>query len=422
MTIMAKYFRAVCVLVCAMFAFAFSSDWPCFHGSDRTNKSKETGLMKKWPDKGAVLLWKASGLGDGYSGVSVSNGIIYSAGSKNKVNNVLAFNTAGKLLWEKQTGKAWEASAAFARAYHGTRSTPTIDNGIAYYLSDAGLLVALDAKSGAEKWSVNLQEKYDAGMPMFGYAESPLIDGDRLYVAVYGKKATAVCLDKNTGKVIWESPVVKNNIGKGPAGYASFVIVENSGFRQIVAFTSDNVYSLDSKTGAILWTVPLNNKTDNNCTDIIYHDGHIFATTGYGTGSILIKLDAKDGKTTAEKVYETKLLDNHHGGVILHNGYVYGSGHESKGWFCLDFKTGKQMWNHTRGKGSVTFAEGMLYFYDEDGTMSLVKAQPEKFEVVSSFKVPSGGKGAYWAHPVVSNGVLYLRHADNLYAYDIKAK
>jgi outer membrane protein assembly factor BamB len=417
MKIRTKVFRVVSVFVCVLCTSAFSLDWPSFHGSDRTNKSKETGLLKKWPDKGPKLLWTASGLGTGYSGVSVSGGMIYTAGSKDKANTVFAFNPAGKLVWEKKAGKAWEASAAFARAYHGTRSTPAIDGGAAYYLSDAGLLVALDAKTGAEKWSVDLHKKYEAQMPMFGYSESPLIEGDRLYVAPYGKNVTAVCLDKNTGKVIWESPVVQ-----GTGGYASFVIAENSGFRQLISFTSHHVYSLDSKTGKLLWTVPFNNRTNNNCTDIIYHDGYVFASTGYGVGSILIKLSARDGGVAAQKVYDTKLMDNHHGGVILHNGYLYGSGHESKGWFCLDFKTGRQMWNHTRGKGSVTFAEGMLYFYDEEGTMSLVKAQPDKFEVVSTFKVPSGGRGAYWAHPVVSHGVLYLRHADNLYAYDIKSR
>jgi outer membrane protein assembly factor BamB len=415
MTIRTKIFRLISVFVCVLCTYAFSLDWPCFHGLDRANKSKETGLLKKWPDKGPELLWTAAGLGAGYSGVSVSDGMIYTAGSKDKANNVFAFNTAGKLVWQKTAGSAWEASAAFARAYHGTRSTPTIDGGIAYYLSDAGLLIALDAKKKKKKWSVDLRKKYDAQTPMFGYSESPLIDGDRLYAAPYGKNVTAVCLDKNNGKVIWESAAVN-----GTAGYTSFVIADNSGFRQIVSLTSDYVYGLDSKNGNLLWTVPQNNKTNNNCTDLIYHDGYVLSSTGYNKGSILIKLSVKDGKAAAETVYDTKLMENHHGGVILHNGYLYGSGHENKGWFCLDFKTGKQMWNHTKGKGSVTFAEGMLYFYDEDGTVSLVKAQPDKFEIVSTFKVPSGGKGAYWAHPVVSNGVLYLRHADNLYAYDIK--
>ena len=316
MTTLIKFFHFISVFVCLLCTSAFALDWPCFHNSDRTNKSKETGLLKKWPEKGPQLLWTASGLGDGYSGVSVSGGTVYTAGSKEKTNTVFAFNTAGKLLWQTKAGKAWEASSAFARAYHGTRGTPAIDNGIAYYLSDAGMLVALDAKSGAEKWSVNLREKYNADTPMFGYSESPLIDGGKLYAAPYGGDVTAVCLDKNSGKVIWESPAVK-----GTAGYTSFVIADNSGFRQIISLTSDNVYGLDSKTGNLLWTVPQNNKTNNNCTDIIYHDGYVFSSTGYNKGSILIKLSAKEGKVEAEKIYDTKLLDNHHGGVILHNGY-----------------------------------------------------------------------------------------------------
>jgi outer membrane protein assembly factor BamB len=408
-----------------MYALAVSADWPCYHGLDRTNKSKETGLLKKWPDKGPALLWTASGLGKGYSGASTSNGIVYTAGVKDdKINYVFAFSNSGKLLWEKQAGRAWEGRNAFARGFEGSRSIPAVDGGVVYYLSDAGFLIALDAKSGAEKWSVDLNKKYETAdnVPKYAYSESPLIDGDRLYVAPYGKKASAVCLDKRTGKVIWESPAWNTGNETGDAGYTSFVLVNNNGYRQILSHSSGFVYGMDSQTGKFLWSVPFKNKREDNCTDISYHDGHVFTSGGYGEGSMLIKLNKTDKGVSAQEVYRTKLMDNHHGGVIFHNNYVYGSGHESKGWFCLDFKTGKQMWNQTRGKGSLTFAEGMLYLYDEDGTMSLVKAHPDKFEPVSSFMVPSGGRGAYWAHPVVSNGVLYLRHADNLYAYDIKSK
>jgi outer membrane protein assembly factor BamB len=394
---------------------AFSADWPAFHGSDRSNKSKESGLLKEWPKGGPKLLWTAKGLGEGYSGVTVAGGFVYTAGNRDKGSFVFAFDLGGKLVWEKRAGASvYEAKDAFARPYQGSRGTPVVDGGVVYYLSDAGFLSALDAKTGAEKWSVSLRERFNAEMPKFGYSESPLIIGDRLYVAPYGAKATVVCLDKKTGSVIWES----GRVG-GDAGYASFVPAENSGYKQLISFTSEFVYGVSEADGKILWTAPFKSKYEVNCTDIAYQDGHVFAASG-GLGSALVKLSAKGGGVAAEMVYETKAMDNQHGGVIIHNGYVYGSGHDQgPGWFCLDFKTGKQMWN-APGKGSVTFADGMLYFYDEKGKMSLVRAQSDKFAEAGSFEVPSGGKGANWAHPVVSGGVLYLRHADNLYAYNIK--
>ncbi|MCL2183094.1 MAG: PQQ-binding-like beta-propeller repeat protein [Chitinispirillia bacterium] len=420
---------AIIVSMAAVTA-AFASDWPNWHGPDRTNKSKETGLLKQWPAGGPKLLWTADGLGAGYSGVSVSGGVVYSAGvkesvsdtvNKPKVNYVFAFDLGGKLLWEVEAGPAWEAQRAFARAYQGSRSTPTVDGGMVFYLSDTGLLLALDAKSGERMWTLNLREKYDATIPEYGYSESPLIAGDRLYAAAYGKKAGVVCLNKKTGSVIWESAPKAASAKRGDPGYASFIMANNSGYKQLISFSADYVYGMDSETGKFLWTAGIKNNRDNNCTDAVYHDGHVFATSGYGRGSILVKLEQNGSEVTAKKVYDLKLLDNQHGGVILHDGHIYGSGHDNPGWFCLDFKTSKQKWK-TPGKGSLTFAEGMLYLYDETGTMTLAKASPESYAAVSSFKVPEGGKGSYWAHPVISHGVLYLRHANNLYAYGIKAK
>jgi len=422
MILKSKTLCAAAIIVTVAVLTAVAGDWPNWHGPDWNNKSKETGLLKEWPKDGPKLLWTAKGMGEGYSSVSVAGGVIYTAGAKNKANYVFAFDQSGKLLWEKAAGGVWDAKRAHARQYSGSRATPTVNQGVVYYLSDLGRLLALDAKTGAEKWSLNLAEKYKAEeMPMYGFSESPLIVGNRLYVSVYGDKTTAVCLDKNTGSVIWESERVAGGTGDSYAGYASFVYAENSGFKQLIAFTSGNLYGMNADNGKVLWTVPFNNSRNNNCTDVIYHDGQVFASSGYGRGSILVKLSAKDGGVHAEKVYDIKLMDNHHGGLILHDGRVYGAGHNAKGWFCIDFKTGRQLWN-APGKGSMTFAEGMLYMYDEGGMMTLARAAADKLTPAGSFRVPEGGKGAYWARPVVSNGVLYVRHADNMYAYDVKGK
>jgi len=367
---MLKTLCAITAVISITAATAFPADWPNFHGPGRTNKSAETGLLKSWPAGGPRLIWTASNIGTGFSGAATANGVVYTAGVRDNASFVFAFNTAdGKPLWETRVGSAWVADRAFARRYHGSRATPTVAGGMVYFLSDAGILAALDARTGAQRWNLNIQEKYDAPLPGFGYSESPLVIGDRIFVSPYGKKATIVALDRNTGKPVWETKGIA-----GGAGYASPVAIQNSGLTQLVSFTDEFLYAVNAADGKVLWTVPVTNSRKNNCNDIVYHDGHVFATSGYGRGALLVKLEPKTGGgVNATKVYDVTRMDNLHGGVILHEGRLYGSGHESRGWFCLDFKTGRQIWN-APGKGSITFADGMLYLYDEDhGTVSLAR-------------------------------------------------
>ncbi|MDR2577889.1 MAG: PQQ-like beta-propeller repeat protein [Chitinispirillales bacterium] len=424
MTVKLKTLMAATAITAAVAATALAADWPAFHGPDRTNRSRETGLLRQWPQEGPRKLWTATGIGNGYSGVVTSRGIIYTAGVKNNQNFLFALDSDGKILWETPAGRAWVATRAFARSYVGTRSTPTVDpaSNTVFLLSDTGVLIAADAATGALKWQVNIPEKYGAEMPLYGYTESPVIDGDAIFVSAYGTGASVVALNKNTGAEIWASPSFGTRQSAGDAGYASPIIIDNNGFRQLVSFSSAFLYGMDTKTGRLLWTVPMANNRENNCTDPIYvGNGHIFASSGYGRGSMLVKLELNNrGEFAPRKVYDVKLMDNHHGGVILHDGHIYGSGHESRGWFCINAMTGRQVWN-APGKGAVTFADGMLYLYGEDGAMSLARATPQGFNVISSFQVPEGElKSYFWAHPVVSHGVLYVRYADQLHAYAVK--
>jgi outer membrane protein assembly factor BamB len=425
MTVKLKTLMTAALITAAAASAAFSADWTAFHGPDRTNRSRETGLLKQWPKDGPRLLWTATGIGNGYSGVVTSKGIIYTAGVKDDMNFLFALDKDGKILWEAPAGKAWVASRAFARAYTGTRGTPTVDlaSNTVFLIGDTGVLIAVDAKTGAQKWQVNIPEKYEANMPLYGYSESPIVDGDKIFVSAYGAKASVVALNKNTGAEVWAAPAFNNRrMSAGDAGYASPIIIDNNGFRQLVSFSSASLYGMDTKNGKLLWTVPVSNSRENNCTDPIYvGDGHIFASSGYGRGSLLVKLELNDkGEFAPRKIYDVNLMDNQHGGVIMHDGHIYGSGHESKGWFCINAMTGKQVWN-APGKGSVTFADGMLYLYGEDGTVSLARATPQGFNTVSTFNVPeSETKSFFWAHPVVSNGVLYIRYADQLHAYAVK--
>jgi outer membrane protein assembly factor BamB len=389
------------------------NEWPCFHGSDRTNKSSETGLLKAWPSGGPDLVWTITGLGEGYSSISVGDGLIYTAGQSDNQSYVFCYDLSGKLVWKKPNGQAWATTLSWAASYKGSRSTPTYDNGIVYSLSEAGRLTAFEAKTGKEKWTRELTKDFEAEIPEYGYSESVLVDGDNLFIKPAGKKGYQVCLNKLTGKTVWTNTDIPGTIG-----YNSGVIDENGGFRQLINASSNYYYGIDIKSGKLLWKVNFVNERELNLTDAVCFNDYIFLTSGYGKGSMLIRLKPTTAGLNTEKVWQSGLMDNHHGGVILHNGFLYGSGSNSKGWFCLDFLTGKQAWK-AEGKGSVTFADGMLYLLDERGTMRLVKATPQKYEKTGEFKVPKGGGSPYWAHPVVCGGRLYIRHGNKLFAYDI---
>ena len=392
------------------------NEWPRFHGPKHDNKSTETGLLKTWPAAGPKLLWTASGLGKGYASVTVAGGLIYTAGTVDKQTYVFALDLNGKQVWRKPNGQSWTATRRHAIAYAGSRSTPTYDEGRLYHLGELGRLAVFDAKTGKEIWHRDLFEQFAAKTPKYGLAESITILGDKLLCSPAGAKGYIVCLDKKTGKLVWANTDVK-----GDVGYSSLVIAEFGGVRQALGLSSAVVFSVDADTGKHLWSVGFKNPRGNNVADPIFHNGHVFAASGYGKGSILIRLKRDGDGINAETVWASKLMDNHHGGGVLVDGHVYGSGHRARGWSCLDLMTGKQLWK-AKGKGSLTYADGMLYCLDERGKMSLVEATPKQRRVAGSFTVPRGGRGLHWAHPVVCDGRLYVRHVDRLYAYDIRAK
>lgn len=390
------------------------AEWPCFHGADRTNKSNETGLLKTWPVGGPALMFTISGLGEGFNSTAIAGGMIFTAGKTGDQSWIYAFDMNGKQIWKKPSGDPWRVTVSWASSYNGPRSTPTYDNGIIYHLSESGKLAAYRAKDGSTIWTRDLPKDFVAEMPMYGYSESVMIDGENLYVRPGGQKGYQACLDKKTGKTIWAT----TGIG-GDYGYSSTIISDFGGFHQVIGSSNTCYYSMDAKTGKLLWIADFMNKYEINCTDPIVNNEYVLFTSGEGKGTTLYRQKKTGNGLTVEKVWETSLMDNYFAGIMLHNGYIYGCGNDSRGWFCLDFKTGKQMWK-TNGEGSLTYADGMLYLYDVRGNMKLVKASPEKFEVSGEFKTPKGGEGPYWAHPVVCGGRLYLRHSDKIFVYKIK--
>ena len=280
-------------------------------------------------------------------------------------------------------------------------------------------LTAFDAGSGKPVWSLDIVKEFEGKYPRFGFTESVLIDGDKLICSPGGSKGYMVALDKKTGKVIWAN----TDIGE-IAGFSSAILAEDQGIRQIINLTTESIIGVHADSGKLLWKYPFTNKRKNNIPTPIYHQGHVFASTGYGTGSVMLKVAVAGETVGATQAWFSEVPDNIHGGVILLDGHLYGSGHEKKGWTCLDFASGKTLYRDTSVEmGSITYADGMLYCLGERGTMALVKCNPSAYEVVSRFNIPESEiEDLYWSHPVVCGGRLYVRHGDNLYAYDVRGK
>lgn len=384
--------------------------WPRFRGPRGDGVSTDTGLMKEWPDGGPKLAWSTAGIGHGFSSVAVAGGMIYTDGNIEEKTVITALDMEGSVRWQEENGPAWTGSTP------GTRGTPTIDGDRLYHESPLGEIAALDAATGERIWGLNILERFGAKNIGWALSESLLVDGDNLICCPGGPQASVVALDKRTGETVWKAESVGEN-----ASYASPMLAEFQGLRMILAMNAKALIGVNADTGELLFRYEHLTKYDVNATDPIYHDGRVFITSGYGAGGEMVQLTVDGGKVGAERLWESKDLDNHHGGVILVDGYLYGSDFR-KNWVCLDWETGKRMYCEAGvGKGSLTYAEGMLYTFSENRRMGLVEATPAGHTVTSQFELPSGGSGKSWAYPVVCGGRLYLRHSDRLFAYRIRA-
>jgi len=385
--------------------------WPRFHGPNGDNLSTETGLLKQWPEGGPELVWSTEGIGHGFSSVAIANGMIYTDGNVDEKTTITAMDMDGKIVWQEENGGAYTGS------HPGTRGTPTLDGGRLYHESPLGEVVCLDAKTGERIWGRNILDDFGAENIKWALAESVVIDGDRAICCPGGPQASVVALDKATGKTVWAAK------GTGDkAGYATATVAECQGLRMVLAMNAKALVGVGADDGDFLFRHPHETSYDVNATSPIYHEGRIFITSGYGSGSEMLNLTVNGRKASVAPVWTAKELDNHHGGVLLLDGYLYGSAMRGK-WVCLDWNTGETVYEARGvGKGSLTYADGMLYVLSEKHKVGLVPATPEGHNVVSKFELPEGGEGNSWAHPVVCGGRLYIRHGDFLYAYDVRAK
>ena len=384
----------------------WGENWPGWLGPHRDGKSPDTGLLKEWPEGGPPLLWKVSGIGRGYASVAVVDGTVYTTGMVATSEMVFAFDMDGQLKWKVVHGPAHD------KDYPGSRSTPTLDEGNLYVLSGNGKLGCYAAQDGQAKWAHELSE-FGGQTPGWAYAESVLIHKD-LAIVTPGGDTCIVALDKKSGRGVWAS----SGFSAG-AQYGSCISVSHGGAEMIVAGTAAGIVAVDAANGRMLWANPFSAGNTANCPTPAFADGYVFWANGYDQGGLCLQLDVRGKSVTAAPAWTTREMVCHHGGYIIHEGHIYGNHAES--WVCLDLRTGEQKWRERAvGKGSLCYADGMLYLFAEDGgRAALVTCSPEDLETRGSVTVE--GEENSWAHPVVIGGRLYLRYADNLYCFNVRA-
>ncbi len=389
-----------------------------WRGPQRDGKFSDTGLLKKWPDNGPTLLVKVEGIGKGYSSVVATDQFIFATGMIDTLDYLSCITPEGQVKWKVAYGRSW------IKSFPDTRSTPTIEGDRVYVISGTGELVCINVNDGTIRWKVNVDKDYQADWHIWGVSESPLIVDDKVICTPGGKTTSVVAFDKMTGKLVWQSACVG-----GQRSYASPTIYEYKQFRYVLAVTGTHLIALEPASGKVVWTFQYYDGTKWDQPGLIwtntptYQGRDIFLSMGYDYRNAMIEM-SEDGTSVKEK-WSNLTLDNHHHGLIQLDGFIYGSNWESnsKGkWICMDWNSGEVKYETDwANKGALIYADGLFYLLEEKaGTVALVKPDPNRFEVISSFKL-QGGTGPFWSHPFIANGKLYLRHGDVLFVYNIKA-
>lgn len=388
--------------------------WSQWRGPRRDGISEETGLLTQWPDEGPQLLWKTKDLGKGWSSPVITNDRIYLTGDIDDDLVIFALDINGESIWQTKNGKSWK------NPYPGARASCAVSQGRLYNMNAHGRVTCLDANTGKQLWAVNILERFDAKNITWALSECLLIDGPRLIVTPGGKNALMAALDKKTGKTVWTTPPPIDD----KTSHCSPILFQFADRRIIANCSASQGFGVDAETGKLLWTVPVKNRFGTNISTPIYGSGHIYFVTPYTHHGRVYRLTATDQGLTAQHIWTSEKLDSVTGSGVLVDDTLFTAGYKKhKWWFAVDWKSGKIKYELKElTTGAAIYADNHLYCLDEKGNIALVKPTTERFEIKGRFKIETGRYKDAWAHPVLLDGKLYIRHHETLYCYDVKKK
>ncbi len=395
------------LLVTNSFANENSSQW---RGPNRQGIFYESGLLNQWPENGPTLIWSFEGLGAGHSSPGIANERVYINGMPDSIGVLYSFDLKGNLLWQKEYGEEWHVN------YTGTRSTPLVVDRMVYLVSGMGEVFCFNAENGEMVWTVDLLTKFDGKNIQWGIAESLLIDGDNLICSPGGEEHNVVALNRYTGKTVWTS----KGFGE-PSAYCSPVLVVHNKTRLVVTMTETSVIGIDADTGEYYWRTEQLQSNKIHANTPVYENGILYCSSTSSregkSGLLALKLSA-DGKSV-EQHFRNEEFKNLMGGIVIMDGTIYGSEYRKKNWYAVNAQTGEEkLISSDFGGGVIVFAEGLFYCYSEEGEVALVKMTPESFNIISKFAVPLG-TDQHWAHPIIHNKRMFIRHGNALMVYNI---
>ena len=418
-------FLVVSALLCGSILTATATEWPQWRGPNRDGISDEVGLLKEWSSDGPKVLWKVP-LGEGFSGISISQGRVYTMFSKGNDEFVVCLDaTDGAEIWRFRSDKNYHEG----QGGNGPRATPTIDGDLLYTISAYGKLYALNAASGQEIWSHDLQQKFGSNMPRWGFSTSPLVDGELLLIEVGGKgEKSIVAFNKNSGDVVWSSH-------KDKLGYSSPIAITVKGVRQIICFTGTKLVSVSPTDGTIYWKYPWKTGYDvNAATPVFIPPDKVFISSGYDKGAAVLQIRVfvspdndraateqikeNQGIVRIKEIWKNRKMKNQFATSVLHENYLYGF--DNSILKCIEANTGEEQWKSREfGKGTVILADGHLIILSDRGKLGLAEATPTGYIERASTKVMSG---LCWTVPTLADGKLYVRNETEMVCLDMTGK
>ena len=380
---------------------AQAADWPNWRGPNLDGISAETAFKTTWTEPPKVL-WEYP-VGSGFSSFACVDGKAYTCGTKDAMQVLFCFDAdTGDVVWKVPIEKELEEH----QGGDGTRATPAVNLGRVYIVGARGRLLCVNAKDGSEVWHKQFEHK-----PRWAYSGSVLIEGNLAIVSPGKSQGSLAAFDKTSGKEVWKC-------GNDRAGYSTPYPFTHKNKRYVVGFMAKSAIIADVKTGRQVCTIPWETDYDINASTPVYHNGHLFLSSGYNTGCALFKLSEESEKLAATKVWRSKVLMAKFRSCILKDGHLYSGSQEGDGLRCVEFMTGQQKWSVPRTKhASLLLAGDHFIVLTEKGKLMTAKVSPKEFEPLAEASILSG---RCWTVPTLYNGKLYLRNRKRAVCLDLR--
>ena len=377
-----------------------------WRGPNRDGHYPDKDLLKQWPAEGLRLLWASDSVGDGYGSPVITKDALFITGAIDSTAYLFSFDLKGNLCWKVAYGPEW------ATNFPGSRSAPTVVDDLVYVVSGKGEMACVNRKDGSKVWSVNLFTDLHGKNTIFGYSEGLLVKDQMIYCTPGGADTNVVALNRFTGKMIWKC----KGVGQLSA-FCSPRIIQQGKHNILLTFSELSMLGIDADDGKLLFAHKQDTLGNVHSNAPIFDKGFLYYVAGDGNRTVKLKL-ADDGESITE-VWRTKPFDNIMGGVVQLDNRLIATGHRKQELMSLDMESGKVTQQLKIGRGATIYADGRIYLYDEKGNFHLVDPADGGLKEVSTFKVARGTK-EHFSHPVIGNGVLYIRHGKSLMAYYIR--